>query len=252
MKIHAISDIHIDFDRNARAMEQISEYDYKDDILILAGDISNNPRLLEQGFSVLMRRFRQIVYVPGNHDLWVDNDVHTDSMAKYHFICSLTRSINISMETYHTGSLSIVPLLGWYDDSFGMPDNKLKRSWMDYHECIWPSGYDDKAITDYFLTKNNMSVSEDNTVISFSHFLPRIDLMPSYIPEHYRFLYPVLGSKRLDHQIRQMGSTIHVYGHTHVNRDMEIDGIRYINNAFGYPGEERIAARTLRCIYEHD
>ncbi len=251
MKIHAISDIHIDFDRNARAMEQISEFDFQDDILILAGDISSHLRLIEKGFSILMRRFKQIVYVPGNHDLWVDQENCSDSMEKYRYICSLTVSSNIAMEAYQTGTLSIVPLLGWYDYSFGMPDEKMKHIWMDYHECIWPAGFDAPAITEYFLSQNKMDVPENNTVISFSHFLPRIDLMPSYIPEQYRYLYPVLGSRRIDDQIRKMGSEIHVYGHTHVNRDIKIDGIRYINNAFGYPGEERITIRALRCIHEH-
>lgn len=38
---------------------------------------------------------------------------------------------------------------------------------------------------------------------------------------------------------------IHVYGHSHINRNVRIDGIRYINNALGYPQESAIAARRL-------
>jgi hypothetical protein len=41
-----------------------------------------------------------------------------------------------------------------------------------------------------------------------------------------------------------------VYGHSHINRSVRIDGVDYVNNAFGYPGEERIAARRLLCIDE--
>jgi Icc-related predicted phosphoesterase len=89
----------------------------------------------------------------------------------------------------------------------------------------------------------------DNTVISFSHFLPRIDVMPHYIPERHRIVYPVLGSDALEQQVRLLRSNIHVYGHSHVNRHIEIDGVTYINNAFGYPSETRIAAKRLLCIY---
>ena len=32
--------------------------------------------------------------------------------------------------------------------------------------------------------------------------------------------------------------------------DQVIDGVRYVNNAFGYPGETRIAAKRLLCLHE--
>ena len=41
---------------------------------------------------------------------------------------------------------------------------------------------------------------------------------------------------------------IHVYGHSHVNQVIEIDGIRYMNNAFATPKEARIARKELVCI----
>jgi hypothetical protein len=101
----------------------------------------------------------------------------------------------------------------------------------------------------HFLRLNRQPAWHGGTLISFSHFLPRIDLMPNYIPRAQRWLYPVLGSVTLEHQLRAMKSTIHVYGHSHVNRRVEIDSVTYINNAFGYPGETRIAAKQLRCVY---
>jgi Icc-related predicted phosphoesterase len=87
-------------------------------------------------------------------------------------------------------------------------------------------------------------------VVTFSHFLPRIDVMPSYIPRHRRMLYPILGSDRLERQLRLFKPSIHVYGHSHVNREVEIEGVTYINNAFGYPEETRITAKRLLCIHE--
>jgi len=35
-----------------------------------------------------------------------------------------------------------------------------------------------------------------------------------------------------------------------VNRQVKIDGITYINNAFGYPAEKRITAKHLLRIYQ--
>jgi len=73
--------------------------------------------------------------------------------------------------------------------------------------------------------------------------------MPNFIPDQYRVLYPVLGSALIDKQIRQLRSKIHVYGHSHMNRNVDIDGVTYINNAFGYPDEVRITTKKLLCIY---
>jgi len=94
-----------------------------------------------------------------------------------------------------------------------------------------------------------LSISNDR-VITFSHFMPRIDLMPSIIPEKKRFLYPVLGTTILEKQIRAIRPRIHIYGHTHVNRRIERDGILYINNAFGYPRETRITRKRLVRVME--
>ena len=74
--------------------------------------------------------------------------------------------------------------------------------------------------------------------------------MPSYIPRSLRYIYPVLGSNLLEKQVRILNPDMHIYGHSHVNRNVTVDGIQYINNAYGYPSEERIASKALLCIYE--
>ena len=87
-------------------------------------------------------------------------------------------------------------------------------------------------------------------IISYSHFVPRIDVMPSYIPLSKRDLYSVLGSSVLEAQIRKLGSQIHIYGHSHINRDIWLDNTQYINNAFGYPYETQITMKKLKQIHE--
>lgn len=143
------------------------------------------------------------------------------------------------------------PLLAWYDYSFGAPSEELRSIWMDYRACRWPSGFTEKKIAEYFAAFNNKQVSPvGDKVITYSHFLPRLDLMPGFTPSAYNFLYPILGSTHLEHQLRQINPNIHVYGHSHVNRHVKIDGVSYINNAFGSPSETWIALKRLMCIHE--
>jgi Icc-related predicted phosphoesterase len=114
-----------------------------------------------------------------------------------------------------------------------------------------PEGNDVREIASCFAEMNERKLNTTNrTVISFSHFVPRIDVMPSYFSKERRVLYPVLGTELLEKQIRSLRPAIHVYGHSHVNRRVPIEGVCYINNAFGHPGETRITAKQLLCIWE--
>ena len=74
--------------------------------------------------------------------------------------------------------------------------------------------------------------------------------MPGFIPRSQKLLYPILGSAQLEQQLRRLDPQIHVYGHSHVNRHVNIDGVSYINNAFGYPSETWTTAKRLMCIHE--
>ncbi len=252
MRVFAVSDIHIDYDVNARWVEGLSSADYQNDVLILAGDVTDTLPLLDWCLRALAKRFRKVLFVPGNHDLWVIRDESwKNSLQKFDDVCSVVESSGASMQAFQERGVSIVPLLTWYDYSFGEPSDELRATWMDYRACRWPQGFTEKEIAAHFSALNDKQAAPmTGKVITYSHFLPRIDVMPGFIPCVNRLLYPVLGSAGLDRQVRRLNADIHVYGHSHVNRHVKIDGVTYINNAFGYPSETYIAAKRLKCIHE--
>jgi len=252
MRVFALSDIHIDYDVNAKWVTELSDADHQDDVLILAGDITDTLRLLGWCLGTLARKFAKVLFVPGNHELWVireDRDKH--SLQKFEDVCAVVAESGASMDPYRAHGISIVPLLGWYDYSFGEPSEELRSIWMDYRACRWPHGFSERDVTAHFTALNDgKGVVAGDRVITFSHFLPRIDLMPWFIPSSHKVLYPILGTTQLEQQLRTLRSQMHVYGHSHVNRQVRIDGVTYINNAFGYPNETRIASKKLICIAE--
>ena len=252
MRIFAVSDVHIDYDANAKWVEDLSVADYQDDVLILAGDVTDTRPLLEWCLGTLTKKFKKVLFVPGNHELWVVRDGRgKDSLQKFDDVCAVVESSGASMQPFRAPGVSIIPLLAWYDYSFGEPGDELRSIWMDYRACRWPAGYTEQDVAAHFAALNDGHVSPvRDKVITFSHFLPRIDVMPAFIPEAGRILYPILGCTRLDGQLRRLRSKIHVYGHSHVNRHVKIDGVTYINNAFGYPSETRLTAKSLMCIQE--
>lgn len=256
MRVFAVSDIHLDYPENQRWLLDLSAFDFQSDILILAGDVTDNLALLSYCFEVLVQKFLKVLFVPGNHELWV-NRVGTreasniSSLEKHNKVVKLAIGHGIVTEPYTIEKVTIVPLQSWYDYSFGEPCEKLKEVWADFRFCSWPNNMHALDVTHYFLEQNQNYLNESNqTLISFSHFLPRIDLMPSFVPQKYQYLYPAFGSQLLETQIRQLQPDIHVYGHSHLNTHQTLDNIVYINNAFGYPSEGRIAKKTLLSVYE--
>jgi predicted phosphodiesterase len=252
LRVFAISDIHVDFQENYRWFQNLSRLDYTDDLLMLAGDVTDSSLLFEKTMRDLRERFREVFFIPGNHDLWVyRSPMVPDSLAKFQLIRAITADCGIRTEPFHWGKLSVIPLYGWYDYSFAEPAPETFESWVDFIACQWPDGFDEKRITRHFLDLNEPFLKITNEfIISFSHFLPRIDLMPVFIPVSKRSIYPVLGTSLLENQIRRLGSAIHVYGHSHVNTQSIKDNVLYVNNAFGYPYETAITAKKLKCVYE--
>ena len=86
----------------------------------------------------------------------------------------------------------LVPLFSWYATPDDDPDNSFyvrplagedagrqRDMWMDNHLCEWPTLSGGRTRADYFadLNRNAVERSYDAPVISFSHFVPRRDLI---------------------------------------------------------------------------
>ena len=79
MKLWAIADLHVGFAENREAVEATPSH--PDDWLIVAGDAGDTPAQLDIVLRTLTPRFRQLVWVPGNHDLWTPRDLPPSSAA---------------------------------------------------------------------------------------------------------------------------------------------------------------------------
>ena len=80
-------------------------------------------------------------------------------------------------------------------------------------------------------------VHPGDTVISFSHFLPRQELCPEKRFLLEPLLTKVVGSDFLERQIRRLRPHVHLFGHTHIPIDLTLEDIRYIQWPLGYSRE---------------
>lgn len=252
MRVFAVSDLHVDYAQNAQWVEQLSDHDYTRDVLLVAGDVSDKLTHIAACLQVLSRKFRRVAYIPGNHDLWTRSGFQGDSFEKLAQVMDCVRDLGILTTVQNLGPVTIVPLYSWYDFSFGTPSEDLMDAWMDFRVCRWPLGSSAASVSSRFLDMNGGHARDHGgKVITFSHFLPRLDVLPERARPWVQYLYPVLGTKAIDAQVRAAGSSVHVYGHIHIRNNAVIDGVRYINNALGNPKEQRSEHAPV-CIFDSE
>ncbi len=125
MKLYAISDLHLDYRENRQALLDLKFY--RDDWIILAGDISSKEEHLHFALDNFCKRFDKVFWVPGNHDLWSSEG--EKGVEKYLHFVEICRSYNVYTpeDSYETISLNdtnylVAPLFLLYDYSF-RPDH---------------------------------------------------------------------------------------------------------------------------------
>jgi hypothetical protein len=145
----------------------------------------------------------------------------------------------------------VVPLFAWYEaefDSYGDAEEKELEGWADFHFCRWPERVGRPC--EWFLRMNEPHLRDyDAPVVTFSHFLPRRDLLPPAQYLRFKGLPRVAGCAELDAQLRRVGSLAHVFGHSHIDCDREIDGVRYVQNALRYPRDRATPGFPLRRVW---
>lgn len=246
MRLFALSDLHVDYAENDTWVRSLSRQDYRDDVLLLGGDLSSDLPRLEDCLQRLRERFDRVFFVPGNHDLWVRKGDGQDSLGRAERIGEIAQRSGVETRPARIKSLRIVPLLSWYDFSFGQPGEELRRRWADFRLCVWPAGMELGEVARYFHQQNTIEAPlPGETVISFSHFMPRPDALPERVVRQEYFLLPVLGSTALEDQVRVLKPRYHVFGHSHLNSVRLLNGTTYLNNAFGYPAEHRFTRKAL-------
>ena len=81
MKLLAISDLHLGYEVNRQALEQMTPH--LEDWIIVAGDIGARPEHLDLALRVLTARFARVFWVPGNHDLWSPTEMPSPRALRY-------------------------------------------------------------------------------------------------------------------------------------------------------------------------
>lgn len=256
MKLWAISDLHVGFAENRRLVATIEPR--PDDWLIVGGDLGENLDHVKYVFDTLGPRFAKLIWVPGNHELWVDPGAAANEPrgeARYQmYVDHCRQSGVISPEdpyvewTGEGGRHLLVPMFLLYDYSF-RPDHIPVENAIEWaaedgivagdEVLLDPHPHASRAAWCHArvaLTEKRLSEAPNLPKVLINHFPLRQDTV--LLPRVPRFL-PWCGTRRTtDWHIRFGASTV-VHGHLHVRRTCHVDGVRFIDVSFGYPRERR-------------
>ena len=139
----------------------------------------------------------------------------------------------------------------------------VERVMNDFRFSKWPDGMDDRDSDDvarYCDSLNDgaawetflRSIERGDRVVSFSHFLPRLEL---FAGETHAFLSETRASERFGSSAQTRGRNqgthvndgdmTHVFGHTHFGWNTQIDGVRYVQASLATPKEWQKRPRSL-------
>ncbi|XP_060670552.1 uncharacterized protein LOC107419593 isoform X2 [Ziziphus jujuba] len=263
LRVFVLSDLHTDYAENMKWVKSLSADRYKNDVLLVAGDVAETYNNFLLTMSLLKDRFEHVFYVPGNHDLWYrrDGEDNPDSLQKLNCLLDACRTLGVVSNPMIIDDLGIIPLLSWYHESFDremdIPNIRipsLEMACKDFNACKWPGELSnaDDSLALYFDSLNDMhsDVIKQikkvcSQIITFSHFVPRQELCPEKRMLFYPKLPKIIGSESLEFRIRSIhgvdgsGSACHVFGHTHFCWDAVIDGVRYVQAPLAYPRERK-------------
>eukprot|EP00873_Tetraselmis_striata_P021276 jgi/Tetstr1/441540/TSEL_029770.t1 len=243
VRVFCVSDLHVDSNGNIEWCKNLSTVKFRNDVLLVAGDVGDSAQAVKIALTELKARFRRVFYMPGNHDLWIrpgmESQQFQDSICKMFRLMDICDEIDVDMGPAEVAKdVFIVPLFSWYSCTFDEANPFPGASRFDRF-CKWPFNTDEE-VWKYMLTLNktrakNLKANRRGAVcISMSHFLPRTELPYSkYVPE----LVKNVGCKELDLQIEMLQSDVHVFGHTHINTD------RALPSQHAPPGAQSASSR---------
>lgn len=252
MRIWALSDLHLSHPGNRGALESLPAF--PEDWLLLAGDVTHGERRLDKCFELLTGKFRQVVWVPGNHELWTvpRTTPPLSGVALYERLVRVARSHGVltpedpyPVVEHPAGPVLVAPLFLLYDYSFRPPhvgrDDVVKWAREGGTVCgdellLHPDPFPDRdswcAARCEDAEARLASHPADLPKILVNHY--PLEEQHAVLPRIPRFT-PWCGTRRTRGWHRRFNACAVVYGHLHIRGTEWLDGLPFHEVSLGYP-----------------
>jgi 3',5'-cyclic AMP phosphodiesterase CpdA len=252
----AVSDLHVAYEKNQAVVDRLRPSS-PDDWLIVAGDVGEEFADIESTLGKLAARFRQVIWAPGNHELWTHpaDPVGLRGLERYQALVEVCRGLGVLTpeDEYPIwpgprGPVAVVPIFQLYDYTFRVPG-------ADTVEASLRRAYEVGVVcTDEHLLHPDPFPSREAWCVERVRWtrqrLDRLDpALPTVLASHWPLVrqptdvlwYPEFAQwcgtvQTADWHVRYRAVAA-VYGHLHIPRSTEYDGVRFEEVSLGYPRE---------------
>jgi 3',5'-cyclic AMP phosphodiesterase CpdA len=252
MKLWATSDLHVGYAENRAGLEALAAQ--PDDWLIVAGDTGESPAHLDFALRTLVDRFRQVLWAPGNHELWTPRHRPPAERGVAHYtrlidICRrhgvLTPEDPWAQWPGDGPRRAIVPLFLLFDYTFA-PDGVPVSQAVEWAAASGVRSADEDLLAPHpFETRQEWcharvretearlsALPRDARLILVNHYPFRRDL--AVLPRVPRFAI-WCGTRLTEDWHRRFNVEAVVYGHLHMRSSRTVDDVRFEEVSLGYP-----------------
>ncbi|WP_155370892.1 metallophosphoesterase family protein [Catellatospora vulcania] len=254
--VWAVSDLHLAYAENRAVADRLLPRTPAD-WLIVAGDVAEHFAEVRTGLERLRSRFAQVIWAPGNHELWTPpgDPVGLRGQERYDALVDMCRSLDVYTpeDPYlrhdgPDGPVVIAPLFVLYDYTFRPPGCATKAEGLAVAHrtgivctdeyLLHPDPYPSReAWCAARLTHTEALLSAVDPAartVLVNHF-PLVR-EPTRILRHPEFAQWCGTTATADWHLRHRAHTV-VYGHLHIPRTTHHDGVRFEEVSVGYPRE---------------
>lgn len=258
-RLLAISDLHVGYPENRAYADTLAPGD-PEDWLIVAGDVGEV--LADVGFVLasLANRFARVIWAPGNHELWThpSDPVKLRGTARYEALVKICRRFGVLTPEDEFpvwdgpgGPVTVAPLFTLYDYSFGGgapagggTDGRVAALAAAREAGIAPADEGRLHADPY----PSVAAWCRARVTATEQRLAAVD-GPAVLVSHWPLLRAPVAALRQQAFAPWCGTVLTagwhtrypvlaaVYGHLHIPRTTDYDGVRFEEVSVGYPGE---------------
>lgn len=260
--LFAISDLHLNYREN-QAIADTLHPETPDDWLAVAGDVAHGMDDIVRFLAQMRGRFAQVLFTPGNHDLWSRGDGEARGNDRYQTLVRHCRSLGVLTpeDPYPLwpdpdGPIAVAPLFLLYDYTL-RPDGASKE---DALAAAYAAGV---VCTDEIrLPAHPYESREAWCADRLAYTRDRLDALPGHTrtvliahwPLHPgpvgRLRYPEFaiwcGTRHTADWHRRYRAVAAIHGHLHIPLTEHIDGVRHEEVSLGYPRERAARTRPMR------
>jgi predicted phosphodiesterase len=252
MEMFAISDLHVGFKANLEALQGLRSH--PEAVMVLAGDVGETSDHLAKALDVVQPRYREVVWCPGNHELWTVGKGSLAGEAKYRELVALCeqRGVLHPESEYPVWTIGyerflIVPMFLLYDYTF-CPDGVAPSDAVAWaaeaglrctdEELLSPEPYASReawCAARCAETAQRIEQAQRATglrTVLINHFPLRREL--ARLPAIPRFQI-WCGTRQTEDWHRRFRAAVAISGHLHIRSSREIDGCRFEEVSLGYP-----------------